>query len=127
MDYVYFVQERQSGSYRIKIGATGICPYLRLSQLRNSMPKKRLELVGSITVPEEQDSYCQTVEKKLHRQFEDLRGEGEWFRPGIRLLQYIQENARPHFCNRFCPDGPSSEEEMRARDNAASAGVGDLI
>ncbi len=119
MGYVYFIQKISSGSRLIKIGATGDCPYLRLSQLRRSLPKKsyiRLELLGALSIADEQVDYCQPAKHKLQKRFESLREKGDWFRPGILLVDYIREHARIHFCVQSCPGGTCIEEEMRALD-----------
>jgi len=126
MDYVYFVQERaSSGSHRdlIKICATGDCPYIRLNQLRRALPKSRLELLGSISIPLTQDTYGQSVKHEIERQFECLRDKGDWFRVGIQLVSYIREHARPHICDTLCPNGTSIEEEIRALGEVSAAAI----
>jgi hypothetical protein len=127
---VYFVQERRSGSFLIKIGATADCPYIRLNQLRCEKKRagdsySRFELLGVVEVQEGQT--CSAAKHELQRQFETLRDSGDWFRPGSELVKHIQERARVHMCDRQCPDGPSIEEEMRALNDKASAAINAVI
>jgi hypothetical protein len=116
---VYFVQERRSGSFLIKIGATADCPYIRLNQLRCEKKRagdsySRFELLGVVEVQEGQT--CSAAKHELQRQFETLRQAGDWFKPGAELMAYIQKHSCTHVCDRRCPDGTAIEEEMRAQD-----------
>lgn len=122
MRSIYFVRERRGGSNLIKIGKTDDCPYLRLDQLRNaerqSAHHSRYELLGVLeAAPEEINK------QSIQSQFEHLRENGDWFRPGTQLVDYIRENARPHFCSRYCPDGPAVEEQMRSQDAIAGEAI----
>jgi hypothetical protein len=127
MYHVYFVRERRGGSNLIKIGETGDCPYLRLDQLRRakrkSNPYSRYELLGVIAIPDEEVTTGHIDKADVQHRFESLRDESDWFHPGQKLVRYIQEHARPHFCYRLCPDGPSIEEEMRALDEKAAEAI----
>jgi ferredoxin len=120
---VYFVKER-GGSNLIKIGKTGECPYLRLDQLRRTKNKRNphscYELLGVCTTPFEEIEEGDTDKKGIQSKFEGLRAEGDWFRPGRELLEYIQKCARPHICERSCPSGTSNYEEWLAEQEAAS-------
>jgi T5orf172 domain len=120
MHCVYFVRERRAGSNLIKIGKTDDCPYLRLDQLRRAKRESdrhsSYELLGVIESPHENKSVVQS-------QFEGLRQEGDWFRPGLHLLRYIRQRTHPHFCNSSCPDGSAVEEVMRKLDADADEAV----
>lgn len=120
---VYFVQERRAGSFLIKIAATGDCPYLRLGQLRREKrkdnPYSHFELLGVIDIPIGEDQTCSHAKHQVQSRFENLRDNGDWFRPGLELVEYIREHVRLHICDRLCHDGPSIEEEMRALDKRA--------
>jgi hypothetical protein len=124
MACVYFVQERGGGSKLIKIGVAGECPYTRLNQLRlqkrKSNPYSRYELLGSIDISSITNQTYTRTKLDLQKPFESLRDEGEWFRPGLQLVKFIQEHARPHFCSHSCPDGTSIDEEWRALQKEAS-------
>ena len=113
--YVYFLSQRGGGPGKIKIGFTSICPYHRLDHGRHKYRKLpgsrycRYELLGSILVEGRE------VERAIHKRFDELReekylGEKEWFRPGIVLLQFINEHGMPHFCGSACPNGTSVQE-----------------
>jgi len=116
-DLVYFIRQRRTGSNLIKIGATGDCPYLRLDQLRRERrkvdPYDRFELLGVIGISDENLRRSQ-AKLQLQNQFKSLRDNGDWFRPGLELVQYIREHSGLHICNRLCPDGPAVEEAMEA-------------
>jgi len=81
------------------------------------MRRSSLELLGSIDIRPE--NHCKTAKRELHSRFESLRDHGDWFRPGIDLVNFIRENARPHFCSWSCPDGSSIYEERRAKEEQA--------
>jgi len=121
---VYFVRKRRRGSNLIKIGRTADCPYTRLDQLRSAELKKdkysRYELLGVVFAPPEHKLSSQIFKDHLHRQFGELRSEGDWFRPGKALLQYVVQFAQPHICDATCYDGPFAEEEMRSNDDRSS-------
>jgi len=117
MKRVYFILRRCAGNALIKIGATGDCPYLRLDQLRRVQrkhaPYDRFELLGVL------DGL--SVDKaEIQEQFSSFREDGDWFRPGYKLLKYIFENSKPHFCKRACPDGTIVYEERRQDEETAS-------
>ena len=119
-------QEVLSGSHLIKIGTTRDCPYIRLSQLRNALPKKsyiRSELLGIIAIPDSQGGGNQQGKRMLQKKFEDLHEEGDWFRPGIALVDHIRAHAQPHFCTHSCPRGSSMEEERCAFQEMISLAV----
>ncbi len=122
---VYFVQERPS--FLIKIGATADCPYLRLGQLRRKMQKtdrySEYELLGVVDVPSDLDASCSKTKHAIQSHFEQLRDNGDWFRPGSQLLSYIQQHTRIHICDRTCPDGSSRYEDRRADEERASAAI----
>jgi hypothetical protein len=130
-DFVYFVQERRAGSFLIKIAATGDCPYLRLEQLRRERrkddPYSRFELLGIIDLPHSDNQTCGQAKHQLQSRFENLRDRGDWFRPGLELVQYIREHARLHICGRLCPQGPAVEEAMRELDRKASEAMQSLL
>ena len=77
---IYFIQNEANRS--IKIGYTGGEVSGRLRQLQTSS-SDRLKLLGSIPGTEED-------EKFLHRQFDSYRLSGEWFRPHIDLICWIE-------------------------------------
>ena len=81
MQTVYFIQSGSDGP--IKIG-TAVDPRERLRKLQMGSPV-RLRLLAI--------AQGVGLEKRLHRQFRDLRGLGEWFEPGKALLDWIGENA----------------------------------
>lgn len=84
--YVYFVQ---AASMRlIKIGIARDIAH-RLCGLQVGSPD-RLNLLGVIR-PDGVDP--KTVEQHLHAEFHDLHSHGEWYRPGDRLLAYIERHA----------------------------------
>jgi hypothetical protein len=108
MYYIYFVHEVFGGSSLIKIGVTGYCPYQRLNRLRVTelqKSQKRLELLGVIAIPDDEVSHSQVSKRSLEKQFASLRDHGDWYQPGISLVNYIEEHARPHFCTAYCPEG----------------------
>ncbi|MGO1971620.1 MAG: GIY-YIG nuclease family protein [Propionibacteriaceae bacterium] len=77
----------------VKIGYTDGDPLVRLGQLRHGTPAK-VELVD--TIPDAP----RPVERELHRQFDHLRVDGEWFRdrPEIReaFKDHRAANHREH-------------------------------
>jgi hypothetical protein len=119
MDFVYFIQKGiGGGSAPIKIGVTGGCPYDFLKRQRRKESNSSFELLGQ--VPVAFGELGSTTKRNLQSEYESLREDRDWFRPGIELLNYIQEHARPHICNRSCPDGTSIYEEWQADQAAAS-------
>lgn len=76
---VYFA--RRDSDDLIKIG------WSRSVKIR--MASVQGKVIGAI--PGERD-----VEKIIHAQFDHLREEGEWFRPGDDLLEYIRTKAQSH-------------------------------
>jgi hypothetical protein len=109
MSFVYFIQDLDTNL--VRIGCTGDCPYLRLAQLRNAQSKKRFELLGVIAIKPEQNYYENTAKRELQVKFSGLRENGDWFRIGHDLANFIRESAQPHFCSRACPPGTSIYEE----------------
>jgi len=76
--YVYFIQGESGGA--IKIGHSKD-PELRLKTLQTGYPdtlKILLIIPGS-----------EKMEEKLHEKFNDIRLNGEWFKPDIKLLNAI--------------------------------------
>lgn len=121
MDIVYFIQRGKGGSTLIKIGKTAGCPYDCLNRLRRSLPNDRFELLGQILVPH--GELGSSERSKLQSKFESLRENGDWFRLGRELVDYIRDHTRPHICNRSCPDGTSIYEEWLAKQIAASGAI----
>jgi hypothetical protein len=75
-------------------------------------------LLGQIPV---HDGESKSAKKRgLQSDFKSFRHQGDLFRPGNELLKYIQNNARPHICNRLCPGGTLIYEEWMADQMAAS-------
>jgi len=75
---VYFVQAGEGGP--IKIGTSDKVPD-RIAKLQTANPHK-LSLLGTVAGDEE-------IERALHARFASIRLEGEWFRPGRELLDFI--------------------------------------
>lgn len=98
---VYFILKRCAGDALIKIGATGDCPYMRLDQLRRAQlkqaPYDRFELMGVLNRPSGNKA-------KIQEQFSSLREEGDWFRSGRKLLEYISEKPGGQIENRSRPN-----------------------
>jgi hypothetical protein len=83
--FVYFILNQ--GSNAIKIGRARNVDR-RMKSLQTSSPAK-LELIKSISV---QGKYeAQDLELSLHKQFDDLRITGEWFRAEPGLIDYINQ------------------------------------
>ena len=85
-----------------------------------------IELLGAIAIPNAQYRCSRYSQEKIQSEFEQLRDSsetGDWFLPGISLLMFIQEHARPHFCSRSCSGGTTVYEEMRADDLTASVAI----
>jgi len=59
-----------------------------MKSLQTSSPAK-LELLKSISV--QGKNKAQEQELSLHKQFDDLRINGEWFRAESRLVNYINQ------------------------------------
>jgi T5orf172 domain len=122
-ELIYFIQERRAGSHLIKIGRTGDCPYLRLEQLRREKrkvaPYSRFELLGVIEIPPSKNQLSSQAKLHLQNQFESLRDNGDWFRPGSEFVNYIREHSGLHICNSSCPDGSVIYEEIQARQDSA--------
>lgn len=125
MGCVYFVHDVRAGL--IKIGCTEDCPLTRLNQLRRLTRRNALELLGSIEIRSEGTYYYRTAKRELQSRFQTLRDHGDWFRPGLELVNFIRGNARPHFCSWSCPDGSSIYEERRAREERANAAFAKLV
>lgn len=83
--FIYFIFNEDSNA--IKIGRTKNIDS-RMKSLQTSSPAK-LELLKSISV-QGQDK-AQEQELSLHKQFEDLRIAGEWFRAESGLVDYINQ------------------------------------
>lgn len=122
MGYVYFLHERGGKCGSIKIGETDACPYHRLTQLRTmkrkSEPYRHFELLGVIDVKDDQQSHL--VKRKIQNDFESLRENGDWFRPGFQLVAFIKRNVHPYFCSTACHDGTSIWEECLALEEAVN-------
>lgn len=80
--WVYFIRAGEDGP--IKIGFTGGSPYVRMRDLQTGN-HERLRLLGAVPGTSKD-------ENAFHRRFGDLRGEGEWFRPEPRLIQFIEDS-----------------------------------
>lgn len=76
---VYFIQCQTT--MLIKIGFAGD-PMSRLSNLQCGSPTK-LRIVAQVRKP-------QIYEKELHEKFAAHRRHGEWFFPGMELLEFIE-------------------------------------
>lgn len=79
--YVYFMSAVCPG-YPIKIGFTGFLGHNRKKMLQTACPYPMVTLgtlVGTLA-----------DERRLHRTFDHLRMEGEWFRRDSELLSYIE-------------------------------------
>lgn len=76
---IYFV--KSTYNHEIKIGFTSGDVFKRLSSLQTSHPYQ-LELLT--TIPGDT-----VFEKSLHKQFEQYRLKGEWFKPHPELVFYI--------------------------------------
>jgi hypothetical protein len=119
MSCVYFIQQGSGGgSVLIKVGVTASCPYDCLKRLRRKQPNSSFELLGQIPIP--YGELGSATKRGLQSRFESLRENGDFFRPGIELVTHIRQFARPHVCNRSCPDGTSIYEEWEADQRAAS-------
>lgn len=81
--FVYFILNSDSNA--IKIGMAKSLER-RLKSLQTSSPAK-LELLKSVSVASREEA--QELEKTLHKQFEDLRLTGEWFKAEASLVQYV--------------------------------------
>ena len=79
---VYFVQSAGSGS--IKIGRT-----TNLGQRLLTLQAASGERLSLLAVIETEDHL--SVEAGLHRRFANLRLHGEWFRPDVCLLAFIEQ------------------------------------
>ncbi len=83
--FVYFILNEDSSA--IKIGkAKDISS--RIKSLQTSSPAK-LRLIKSIQV--ESNKKAQELEKLLHKQFQEIRLGGEWFKAEVILLDYINQ------------------------------------
>jgi len=78
--YVYFIQGQCGGA--IKIGYS-LSPSSRLRTLQTGYPDT-LKIL--LLIPGDE-----STERMLHRQFEEMRLKGEWFRPDKRLTDKIKE------------------------------------
>ena len=79
--FVYFIRAEGTGS--IKIGFSTNHPSIRLKELQTGSPSK-LELLTFY-------EGSQKDEKKLHHEFAEDRGNGEWFEESPRLKERIKE------------------------------------
>lgn len=86
---IYFVMAiYPGGAAFIKIGVASDVK-ARLAELQVGNPVK-LTLLGTINdIPR---SKILNEERRLHKQFADLRAEGEWFRASGRLIDFIRAN-----------------------------------
>lgn len=80
---IYFIRGKESG--KIKIGYS-IHPGQRKRDLQTAHYEP-LEVIGLLHGPP-------SLEAELHERFGRYRIRGEWFKPGERLLAFIEENAR---------------------------------
>jgi Meiotically Up-regulated Gene 113 (MUG113) protein len=80
--YVYFIQANPSK--RVKIGKANN-PETRLKELQTGSPEK-LSILGLINC--KHSGQAAEREAVLHKQFSDLRLEGEWFDFGHELVAY---------------------------------------
>lgn len=84
IEFVYFIQSSQGGN--IKIGFS--CqPMTRLEALRLSNENTALNFIGLMEGGKE-------VETKIHKMFNPLRMNGEWFTPDKSLIEFIDTNAK---------------------------------
>ncbi|MBW4672457.1 MAG: GIY-YIG nuclease family protein [Cyanomargarita calcarea GSE-NOS-MK-12-04C] len=60
----------------------------RIKSLQTSSPAK-LKLIKSIQV--ESDKEAQELEQSLHKQFQEIRLAGEWFKAEANLFDYINQ------------------------------------
>lgn len=84
-EFIYFILNRDSNA--IKIGRTKNVAK-RLRTLQTSSPAK-LELIKSVQV--EGFDEVRMLEQALHKQFNDIRLSGEWFKAEIILLDHIDQ------------------------------------
>src|SRR5690348_10834207 len=89
---VYFIQCEDANKY-IKIGYTQGDPQERLEKLQVGCPYP-MTLLGVV------DS-GRKVERELHRKYDSHRVRGEWFRPDMNILQFIEKRARLQNANAF--------------------------
>lgn len=83
--FIYFIFNADSNA--IKIGrAKNVSK--RLQALQTSSPAM-LKLLK--TIPVEGLGAARELERSLHQQFQSLRLNGEWFRAGIALRDYIEK------------------------------------
>jgi hypothetical protein len=105
--YIYFIQAEWQGL--IKIGRSDIGPEKRLAGLRaaSACPLVPLGIIWG----------GRDFEHRLHRRFADLHHHAEWFRPGDRLLRFIERWAHPWERLGVAPQRsePRSPEEALAR------------
>lgn len=90
----YFIRAGDNGPVKIGISAD---PEKRLRGLQTAQPDK-LKLLGVLSGDHE---------SKLHRQFNDLRLHGEWFRPAATLLEFIEASfgtGTTAICDEFLPE-----------------------
>lgn len=105
---IYFIMASYPGGASfIKIGvATDV--KTRLGDLQVGNPVK-LVVLGTIKdIPR---SRIHSEENRLHKQFADLRAEGEWFRASGRLLDFVRANTTK----------PKWAERLAARETSRSS------
>jgi hypothetical protein len=100
---IYFIRRPDDGS--IKIGTTELLS-ARLGQLKAQHPGD-LTVLGVIS-----GSYAD--ERALHDRFAHLRGDGEWFRAGDDLMEFIRQESRSW-------GGPGDEGSPIRIDSALAA------
>lgn len=83
--FVYFIFNQDSNA--IKIGRARDLGK-RMRALQTSSPAK-LTLIKSVQV--ESGDEAHELERSLHKQFNDIRLTGEWFKAEAHLLDYIQQ------------------------------------
>ena len=78
--YIYFLTADHPG-FPIKIGTT-ITHKMRMQKLQTAIPYK-IKMLAIMPIDDT------LFERRLHRKFEHLRLNGEWFSPAPELLEYI--------------------------------------
>jgi len=109
--WLYFIQANEGGP--IKIGASRD-PHARLEAIQANCPF-RLKILTMV--------FCDTpygawhLERKLHETFASGRLHGEWFRPCVRLVRYVEE-ARNGGDIHACLDNAKRRKQARERRKA---------
>jgi hypothetical protein len=85
-NWTYFIIDPETGN--IKIGRS-YNPQNRLSGIRVTHPGADI----LATLPDH------SLERELHKRFQHLNVEGEWFSPGDDLIDFIEDLGRPDLTN----------------------------